>query len=247
MIKLRSYLLAAVLVYSITLLASLPASIVTWQLKKSLGNRFGEVATSGTLWAGRSVFVFDSYKAELVWDIDVARLLLFQVAGNVQLKTQPVAANFYLKYGLGGLALRNLKGVVYAQAISDLLADNGVQASIQEDIYIRDLAFERSGERFSSAQGKLEWAGGLVRARQLPDKQITLPALEAEISRVDSGLNVKVHERQNTALLAEVDLSHDGRAHLKLRERLSDYVSVPAQLKMGNPDNIMFEIKQQVF
>ena len=247
MIKLRSYLLVGVLVYLITLLASLPASIVSGQLEKNLGERFQELATSGTLWAGRSVFVLDSYKTELTWDMDIKRLLLLQLAGNVQLKTQAVAANFFLQYGLGGLAIRNLKGIFYAQAVSDLLGQNSVQASFEEDIYIRDVALTRSKNQFSSAQGKLEWAGGLVRSRNLPDQQVTMPALDADLSRIESGLSIQFRERANTGLLAELELSHDGRAHLKLRERVADYVSVPAQLKMGNPDSVMFEIKQQVF
>lgn len=247
MIKFRSYLLVGVLVYCVTLLASLPASIVTGQLEKNLGERFQESVTWGTLWTGRSVFVLDSYKTELTWDLDVKRLLLFQLAGNVQLKMQPMTASFFLQYGFGGLVIRNLKGVFYAQAVSDVLARNGVQASFEEDIYIRDVSLTRSKNEFASAQGKLEWTGGMVRAKNLPDQQVTLPALGADISRIESGLSIRFHERANSTLLAELDLSHDGRAHLKLRERVADYVSVPAQLKMGNPDSVMFEIKQQVF
>lgn len=247
MIKLRSYLLVAVLVYLITLLAFLPASIAVKPLEQSLGDRFRVTASTGTFWAGRAVFNLDSNKGELIWDIDIARLLMLQLAANVQFKAKPITTSFYLQYGLGGIVIKNLKGVFYARALSTLLEQNGVSASFDEDVYLQDIGLERANNRFSAAQGKLEWAGGVVRGKQLPDKQISLPAMDAQISSVDNGLSIKVHEKETARVLAEVDLSHEGQAHLKLRERLADYVSIPAQLKVGNPDNVMFEIKQQVF
>ena len=84
----------------------------------------------------------------------------------------------------------------------------------------------------------------------LPAGQVELPALEANLALGDAGIELNIgagsSETQFKSLV-DIDLSHDGRAHLRLRERVAEYVEIPKQLKQGNAEAVMFEIKREVF
>jgi len=248
MLKIRSYLLIAFIVYSVTLLSALPASLVIDPLSKQLGGVLNVSQSSGTVWKGRVNGYLREHDFNLSWDFHLLDLFLLTLSADVHLKSTLLEFKSVLKVGFKRVELNELKGVIKAQPINALLFREGLNAEIDSDIYVKEINLKRSGTKFKVAQGQIDWDGGLVKVKELPGGKINLPPLQARLGLIEQGMSVMVVlKEQNSVSLLGVDLSHDGQAHLKLKERIAEYVEVPKQLLRGDPENVMFEIKRQIF
>lgn len=248
MLKIRGYLLIAFVVYSVTLLSALPASMLIKPLENKLGNDFQANQVSGTVWKGRVSGQAKGQKFNLTWNLHVLKLLLLRAGADLHLKTNllEVKANLTLAYK--SFEISELTGVIKSKFINDLLVGQGLAAQIESDIYLKKITLKRAAAVFTEADGQISWEGGVVKAENLPDGKMTLPPLLANIGITEPGVSVNVSlDGVKTVSLLDIDLSHDGKAHLKLKERVAEYIEVPTQLKTGNLDSIMFEIKRQIF
>ena len=246
MLKIRSYLIIALVVYVVTLLSALPASLATNFLDNKV-DALQVSSASGTVWQGRTQGVLAEQVFDLSWDLQLLELFLFRLAADIHLKADLLEVKSKLALGYKKLSVTGLNGILKSASINKLLKENGLSAAVSSDIYLKNLSIERSSAKFKEAGGLIDWNGGVVKAEDLPNGEIELPALQAKLKNNELGVSVAVNVVESEANLLDVDLSHEGLAHLKLKERISEYVKVPKQLKQGDPNKVMFEIKRHIF
>lgn len=248
MLKIRSYLLIAFVVYSTTLLSALPASLVIEPIAKRIGNNFQVDQTSGTVWKGQASGALNNEFFDFTWDLHLLKMLLLNIAADVHLKSTLLEAKTTISFSYKSLEITALSGVMKANAINAMLVKEDVLAAIESDIYLKKITLKRANAQFKEATGQVDWEGGLVKVKELPNGRISLPPLLANMSLDDLGILLSVViKEQGASELLSIHLAHDGKAHLQLKERVAEYVDVPKQLKTGNPESIMFEIKRQLF
>jgi hypothetical protein len=246
MLKIRSYLIIAFVVYVGTLLSALPASLLTNALDNNVKTLQINNA-SGTVWNGRAQGFLAEQAFNLDWNLRLLELFLFRLSADIHLKADLLELKSKLILGYKKISVSGLSGLLKSAPINILLKRNGLSASISNDIYLKNITLERSSAQFVAADGFIDWNGGLVKVKDLPNGEIELPALQAKLANNNQGISVAVNVIESGTNLLDVDLSHQGLAHLKLKERISEYVEVPKQLKQGDPNKIMFEVKRQIF
>lgn len=249
MLKTRNYFIIALAVYCLTILVQLPASVLILPLAKNLDQKvFSVQNVSGTLWQGQLQAELEQQFVDVSWDWHLWQLLLFSVNADVHIKSAVLEAKSEINLAPGALGFDGFSGLVKSQALNALLKDKGVNAQIENDIYLKNLSLHRGNGTFVSASGQASWEGGLIRAKDLPDGKAEFPSLLANVNLEESGLNISLVEAKNQdAMILDIFLSHNGQAHLRLREQVDQYVKVPSQLLRGNSENVMFEIKRQIF
>lgn len=248
MLKTRSYLLIAFFVYTITLLSALPASLVITPVSEQIGDSVQVSSVSGTVWKGRVVGEYNYQDFDLTWDLHLWKLFLLNIAADVHLKSSLFEIKTDLALAYKSIKINALSGVIKASSLNALLIQENLQVEVGSDIFLQKINLKRADATFKEASGQIGWDGGEVKVKELPGGKIKLPPLLAIMTLEDKGILVSVVlKEQANAQLLSVDLSHEGQAHLKLKERVAEYVDVPKQLQTGNPDNIMFEIKRQIF
>jgi hypothetical protein len=247
MLKLKNYILIAVAVYLISVIVALPASWVLNPIDKQLGERLRLESTTGTLWRGKTYAVIENQTVQLDWNWKLLKLFLLNIEAELRLKSELLDAKTVLRAGPGSISVNSLSGLINAPALNRALKNGGVRAQIENDIYLQNLNLLREKSEFVEASGLASWEGGLVRAKDLLGGEAEFPPLTAELQRGDDGLLVHLKEKGKAATLVDIDLSNDGSAHVKVKERIGKFVKIPDQLKRGDPEGVMFEIKRQVF
>ncbi len=247
MLKVRSYLVIALLVYLLTVLSGLPASFVLNSVTKQTGEQFVLQSSSGTVWKGSASGLSSGIPVTVNWDWHVWKLLLLKFSADVHVKSEVLEAKSLLTLGMNSIEIEGFSGLLKADALSAVLANKGVKVRIENDIYIQNVGIKRKRAQFVQSSGKAEWQGGWVYAAGLPEGKMKLPAMVVKLSHLNSGLLLAASEQQNPDTLVEIELSHEGIAHLKLRERVDQFVELPEAIKSGDANNVMFEIKRQIF
>lgn len=249
MLKTRNYFIIAVAVYSLTILVQLPASVLIQPLAKNLDQQvFSVHSISGSLWRGQLQARLADQFVDVNWNCHLWHLFLLTINADVHIKSAVLEGKSEISLSPGALGIEGFSGLVKAQALNILLKDKGVEAHIENNIYLQNLSLHRDNGAFVKASGQASWEGGMIRAKDLPDGKAQFPSLLGNLSLADKGLNISLIEAQHQdAVILDILLSHGGQAHLRLREQLDQYVQVPSQLIRGNPENVMFEIKRQLF
>ncbi len=250
MLKTRTYILLAVVVYLVTVLASLPASLITSRLEQQLGSRLQVHSVSGTVWAGSIQAESQGHSFAVDWDIKALNFLWLELASEVYFRSRlgDFKGNVALSYKR--IEIERLEGEVNGPELSRILKASGAGVSFDKNVRLQGVSLERSSGEFRQASGKALWDGGVVKVDGLPAGEVELPALEANLGISDQGIMLVTgvaSESGKPLSLVDIDLSHGGRAHLRLRERVAEYVEIPKQLKQGQADAVMFEIKREVF
>lgn len=249
MLKTHNYFIIALAVYCFTILVQLPASVLIQPLAKNLNQRvFSVQSVSGSLWQGQLLAEIEGQFVDLSWDWHLWHLLLLTINADVHIKSAVLEAKSEISLSPGALGIEGFSGLVKSQTLNALLKIKGVNAQIENDIYLQNLSLQRDDGIFVRASGQASWEGGVIRAKDLPDGKAQFPSLLGNLSLEEGGLSISLVEAQNQdAMILDILLSHDGQAHLRLREQVDQYVKVPSQLLRGGPENVMFEIKRQIF
>ncbi len=247
MLRLKSYLLIAFVVYSFTVLSALPASLAMTAVKRFESGGFQVQSLTGTVWQGRMLAFSNGYPLTVDWDLHPLSLLLVSLDADIRLKSSVLDAKARFDIGPGSLAIESLSGLAKAKDLNPVLKAQGVSAEIATDVYLQNITLVRSGGQFTEVQGLITWEGGLVRSNALSGGQAMFPQMEGKLHEYDQGVTLSVIEKNKGQGILDIDLNNNGQAHLKIRERVSEFVTVPTQLLRGDPDGIVFEIKRQVF
>jgi len=247
MLKFKSYLLIALAVYSVTVISALPASLAMKPLKRFESGNFQVQSLTGTFWQGRILAFRQGYPLSIDWELHPWSLLLLKLDADVRLKSSVLDAKARLSFGFRTVKIESLSGLAKAKELNPVFKAQGVSAEIANDLYLQNITLARSGGQFTEVQGLVTWDGGMVKSNALSGGQAMFPQMEAKLHEFDQGVTVSVIEKNKGEGILDIDLNHQGQAHLKIRERVSEYVSVPSQLLRGDPDGVVFEIKRQVF
>jgi|GEM_PF-6829430 len=252
MLKIRTYFLIALFVYIAVLLSALPASWLVAQVQKQVGDDFTVQNTSGTVWQGSVQGALNEQSFALDWRLRPWYVFLLKLSSGVIVKTELGDFKLNLALGYKSIDIDGLSGLINRSALNSLLKENGAGIEIlNNDIAIQDIVLSRAGAQFEEADGKIRWDGGAVAVPNLPAKRVDLPPLDVVLSFDDKGVALSVitlSDSDNSSLnLLEMHLSHDGNAHIQLKEQVADFVPVPAIFKKDDPESVIFEIKREVF
>lgn len=247
MLKFRSYILIALVVYFSTVLSALPASLAMNLIKKLEGRTFQVQSLTGTVWQGRLLAFSDGYPLTMDWELHPLSLLLLSLDADIRVKSSVADAKARMGIGLNSIGVESLSGLAKARDLNAVLKGQGISAEITNDVYLQNITLARSGGQFTEVQGLISWEGGLVRSNALAGGQAMFPQMEAKFHEFDDGVTLSVIEKNKGQGILDIDINNEGQAHLKVRERVAEFVSVPTQLLRGDPDGVVFEIKRQVF
>lgn len=229
--------------------------------------------TDGTLLAGKSHISVKGIEGSTHWELSPHSLLARNAMVNFGVNSKLGELSGGIVLGSDDLHLNDINGNLSAAGFNQLIKNFGGSATIDSGFNVSKLDIRRSEGYFYYANGELSWDGGLIsfeknnkaeakasnqskakaRWRQRRDmfknnKAINLPAMRASFDLIDEGIRLTIFEKESNLPFGEIDISDSGIAHFKFFERFGQFIPMlPTQLMHGNPDALMFQVKQTVF
>lgn len=223
--KLRSYILLAILVSLICIVAFFPANLA-WRAvpaaaKANLGVNVQQVG--GTLWNG--FIEVNNPRPPLngpmvvEWDLHPLALLGLNLASTLKVKANGLDLGGRLHVGLGGYGVEGLTGEISATLLNRALAQQGVTAS--GELLVQGLELVVSGNQVGSAAGQLNWGGGPVTYRQGSIREnLNFPAIRGQLKEDQGGVVLNVVETQQGQALADLSITADTIGGVKVYQRV---------------------------
>jgi len=159
LLKLKTLLLLALLVFILTLLANLPASLVWRQVSPSLPAQVELQGITGSLWQGQvaNMRVEGIDQGALSWDWRAAAIFKGQLALDLDWQPRSSRVNATLRMGLNNIVLEQINGRLDARSMA---AINKAPFILTGDWLLDIPVLKLQGfERVVEAQGRIAWQG----------------------------------------------------------------------------------------
>ncbi len=256
MLKLRYYMALALVIFIAVVLINLPASTLLPALPSQEGLpetlKLGE--PEGTVWQGRINLDYQDVLVTVNWDLKPWQIFMGRLAVDVVLlelngsgtQSSPgrVQGSCFASV-LTSLGCKDVKGFLPDTLINRLARK---QLTLEQDITVQDLVVAFQDQRFTRAEGDINWPGGRV-TYQAPGRgsqQVVLPALKAIVEEQEGRLQVSLMPQGTGDVLLDARVDGEGMAYLAVRKRLLDVLG-QSWGKPVSPDFVVFEVQQALF
>jgi hypothetical protein len=201
--------------------------------------------SDGTFIQGRTTLEVADTFGEISWKIDDLDLINLEPTTDIIIKNQYASVTGQLILNTDDIHLKDTSGILTKDGFNTLLEKLGANTKVVNGFEINNVNIFHSTGYFLRANGTLNWDGGIVKLNQ--QQEIVLPAMIGKMSTYHDGIRLRIFQKENSLILGEIDLSDDGIAHFKFMERFGEFIPmVPNKFMKGNPNAIMFEIKQAI-
>jgi general secretion pathway protein N len=244
MLKVRTLIIVALVSYLLSLLVTVPASLIWRQLESRIQIQGLEISSvQGQLWQGSAVVNWRQQNAQVNWSLNGWPLLIGRLAGDVNIKAAGLDVASDLSVGLSEFQLESVSGYIDEVWINPELRRNRVAVSGR--LWLEQLIVTGEWQTLiTQAEGELRWTGGEVsypvgRAIHSPD----IAPLSARVSSNEKGIQLVVSDADQTQVLSGL-LDTQGWGTLTVYKHLLALAGEP--WPEGGRD-IVLDLKQKVF
>ena len=243
-----SYLVIAIITFTIAIIVMAPASIVTGlfgdDVQRSIpGLKIG--ATRGRIWQGSTQVQYQRLPPVTVsWEVVNLSLLNGKVSTLVELTGDGLQLELGAIASASGGSLDNINGTIESRFISTISVDYGLDLAGSFELSGIHASFDQHW--LTALKGETSWSGGIVHI-ETPEQfySVKLPALTGRLSV--KGSNAMLDIASGTSTLLTLSLKQDGWSQTSVSYRLMDMAGLPLPNGYQDTTGPAFVLEEKVF